>query len=715
MKIYSMTATFGKLENQTLELQPGLNIIHAPNEWGKSTWCTFLAVMLYGLDTREKTTKNALAVKERYAPWSGAPMAGRMDLHWNGRDITIERWTKGRTPMGEFRAYETESGLEVLELTGANCGQTLLGVEKSVFLRAGYLRLADLPVTEDEPLRRRLNALVTTGDDSGEADLLAQKLKDLKNKCRSNRANGLIPQAEMEKAGLENKLAELSATQNQQKAIIQRQKELEEQIAGLENHKKALEYAAAEENLRRVAAAEETAATAARQAEVLSAKCADLPTPATAKQCLEHLLSLQQQQQTAQLEAQLLPSPPQAPSAPPCLYNLPANKAIEQVNTDIADYHAAIATPKKGFPLWLPAVLAAAIGAVLLLVNLLIPGAVLLVAGICLLTLSILQSVKEKSAFTAQLAKAEAIRLRYGGGEPQDWLAAAHQYAQQQATYEAELAQYQQSRQRMTQRLTELNIAIQEATQEQSLPGAIEYWRSVLQLQEDMITAQREQQRAAEHAAAIKAMAKPVEKPTMEDNLNWSEPVTAKLLADAAFEQKQLQIRLGQCQGRMDALGAESILQAQLEAVNARLDKLHKTYQALDLAMQTLEKASAELQRRFAPRISKVAQELFSKLTDGRYDRLTLQQDLSVNAAATGENVLHAAQWRSEGTIDQLYFALRLAVAKELTPEAPLILDDALVRFDDTRHAAAMDILRQEAEEKQIILFTCQSRENAAS
>ena len=88
-----------------------------------------------------------------------------------------------------------------------------------------------------------------------------------------------------------------------------------------------------------------------------------------------------------------------------------------------------------------------------------------------------------------------------------------------------------------------------------------------------------------------------------------------------------------------------------------------------------------------------------------------MQQDLSVNAAAEGETVLHAAQWRSEGTIDQLYFALRLAVAKELTPEAPLILDDALVRFDDIRHAAAMDILRQEAEEKQIILFTCQSRE----
>jgi hypothetical protein len=110
-----MTATFGKLENQTLTLQPGLNVIHAPNEWGKSTWCSFLAVMLYGLDTRAKTTKTALADKERYAPWSGAAMAGRMDLNWKGRDITIERWTKGRTPMGEFKAYETETGLPVPE------------------------------------------------------------------------------------------------------------------------------------------------------------------------------------------------------------------------------------------------------------------------------------------------------------------------------------------------------------------------------------------------------------------------------------------------------------------------------------------------------------------------------------------------------------------------------------------------------------------------
>ena len=100
-------------------------------------------------------------------------------------------------------------------------------------------------------------------------------------------------------------------------------------------------------------------------------------------------------------------------------------------------------------------------------------------------------------------------------------------------------------------------------------------------------------------------------------------------------------------------------------------------------------------------------------MTDGRYDRLTISQDMSLNVASGEETVLRAAQRRSEGTVDQIYLALRLAVSKELTPDAPMVLDDALVRFDDVRHAAAMKILKEESCHRQIILFTCQSREQS--
>ena len=236
MRIYRMTATFGKLEHETLELQPGLNIIHAPNEWGKSTWCAFLLAMLYGLDTRAKSTKTVLADKEHYAPWSGSPMAGRMDLNWNGRDITVERTTKGRSPLGEFRAYETKTGIAVPELTAANCGQMLLGVEQSVFRRSGFIRLSDLPVTADDNLRRRLNALVTTGDESGDGERLARDLRELRNRCRYHRT-GLIPQAEAQKEELENKIAELEALETNCRKLKQRLGEVNSWLRQLRNHR----------------------------------------------------------------------------------------------------------------------------------------------------------------------------------------------------------------------------------------------------------------------------------------------------------------------------------------------------------------------------------------------------------------------------------------------------------------------------------------------
>jgi len=42
-----MTATFGRLDNDTMEFHDGLNVIVRPNESGKSTWCSFIRAMLY--------------------------------------------------------------------------------------------------------------------------------------------------------------------------------------------------------------------------------------------------------------------------------------------------------------------------------------------------------------------------------------------------------------------------------------------------------------------------------------------------------------------------------------------------------------------------------------------------------------------------------------------------------------------------------------------
>ena len=308
MKIYSMRATFGKLENQTLCFREGLNVIHAPNEWGKSTWCAFLVAMLYGIDTRERTKQGSLADKERYAPWSGSPMCGQMELCWNGRDITIERSTVGRTVFGEFRAYETKTGLPVPELNGANCGQLLLGVEKSVFTRTGFIRLSDLPVTNDDALRRRLNALVTTGDESGDAERLAKALKDLRNRCRYNNKTGLPPQLEAQRTTVLQTLERLRDLKKQTAQLTQRRDEVNRQLALLENHRDSLAYAASQSDARQVEAAETAFAQADQAYQRLLIQCQSLPDRATAE---ENILQLEQLQldRAELLELPLPPAP----------------------------------------------------------------------------------------------------------------------------------------------------------------------------------------------------------------------------------------------------------------------------------------------------------------------------------------------------------------------------------------------------------------------
>ena len=353
MRIYKMRATFGKLEDQVLELQPGLNVIEAPNEWGKSTWCAFLVAMLYGIDTRARTTQTTLAEKEKYAPWSGSPMEGRIDLNWNGRDITIERRTKGRTPFGVFKAYETATGLEVPELTAANCGQMLLGVERSVFTRAGFLRLSDLPVTQDEALRRRLNALVTTGDESGAGDMLAAKLRDLKNRCRYNRS-GLLPQAEAELSALEEKQRELFALGRQAEECAARQKQAEEYLEKLKNHQAALRYQVAQADAERVRAANAAYEEAVRRTEKLEENCARLPAREAAEEKLREGRSLQQQWMSMQMEDQMLPGAPAEPDSVDAFKGMEPEALMEKARTDAAQYAALRqAAEKKPAIAWL--------------------------------------------------------------------------------------------------------------------------------------------------------------------------------------------------------------------------------------------------------------------------------------------------------------------------------------------------------------------------
>ena len=205
-----LDATFGKLEGESLELHDGLNVISAPNESGKSTWCAFVRAMLYGVDSSERQKAGFLPDKMRFAPWSGSAMQGSMQLESGGRDITITRTTKtASAPMREFSAVYTGTSVSVEGLNGNNAGEMLTGVSRDVFRRSAFVEQGKVAVTHSAELEKRISAIVSSGDEDCSFTEADGRLRQWQRKRRFNR-HGRLPELEDELSHKKQLLAELS-------------------------------------------------------------------------------------------------------------------------------------------------------------------------------------------------------------------------------------------------------------------------------------------------------------------------------------------------------------------------------------------------------------------------------------------------------------------------------------------------------------------------
>ncbi len=196
MKINKLTASFGKLQNETLRFHDGLNVIYAPNESGKSTWCAFIRAMLYGVDSAERSRAGYLPDKLKYVPWSGAPMEGTMELTADRCDITLTRTTRSKNaPMREFSATYTGSSVPVENMNGSNAGELLTGVTKDVFRRSAFIEQGNVGVKGSPELEKRIAAIVSTGEEQTSYSEADERLRAWQRKRRWNR-RGLLPELE---------------------------------------------------------------------------------------------------------------------------------------------------------------------------------------------------------------------------------------------------------------------------------------------------------------------------------------------------------------------------------------------------------------------------------------------------------------------------------------------------------------------------------------
>ena len=218
MIIRHMQGTFGTLDGEQLRLDTGLNIIYAPNESGKSTWCAFLRAMLYGIDTSQRARAGFVPDKQKYAPWSGKPMAGELELEQGGKCITIRRWTEApNAPLRGFSAVYTGTDIPVPGLTAADAGEQLTGVSAEVFARTAFIGQGGLVVTGTPELEKRISAIVTSGEEASSYTEADAQLRAWLRRRRSGQ-HGALPELEGRITMVEEQLHRLERNAQEQAA-----------------------------------------------------------------------------------------------------------------------------------------------------------------------------------------------------------------------------------------------------------------------------------------------------------------------------------------------------------------------------------------------------------------------------------------------------------------------------------------------------------------
>jgi uncharacterized protein YhaN len=134
-------------------------------------------------------------------------------------------------------------------------------------------------------------------------------------------------------------------------------------------------------------------------------------------------------------------------------------------------------------------------------------------------------------------------------------------------------------------------------------------------------------------------------------------------------------------------------------------------WQTYAVCARMLDEIRATYERERQPRTLAEASELLKRLTDGKYHRIWTPLGEETLMVDDVEGNTFDVAWLSRGTREQLFIALRLALASAFAQHGsilPLILDDVLVNFDSRRAFAAAKVLLEFAKSgRQIFLFTC--------
>lgn len=661
MKIRALEGQFGTMNGRKIEFADGFSRLTLPSDWGKNTLCAFLRVMLYG----PSVPRRDLGSLMQFVPPDGKPMMGRLEIKWNGRDVTIQRSTGTGEPLQEFEAYYTDTGERCRLLTAKNCGQVLLGMSEDDFVSNMLVDGTDLMRPAKE-IQQLLCTMTHTGDTAERAN---KALSVLDAWCGEICAEGgELFQAQQREVQLSEQLSELQKLEKEIEIQKSNCRKLGQQAAKAQDAYEATckhcDVQIADNETRRRNMRED------REQRIQEIKTR-VPDEELVRKAGEALYGYEG---AVQLEAEKRKRMPAIETR-----RRQAMERMEQARVEREIEVDRVTRPKirwiAGAFSLIFAVLAAGTGVVQVeWFPQMAEIAGLLKAGHLPMILSALSMGCLLLTFVGSVQKPPAPLPDID--EERKQLEMEYQHILDEQQMAASVLMEEQQRIIAAGRTLSPDIhTVEEATN---------VIRSALA---DLQLIRREQSALGDIILEIQRA--PNEDPLpvdVRENLErlHSEQIASMEALDLAREQ------LAQVQAKADAIGTINAVRKQLTDCQSQIAGLKKQYEAANHAREIIYEENIARKQKISPDIIGRAKSYLSFLT----------ADSETKDSAEGEPTWSAA------TPDQLYLALRLAICQTFSEtDAPLVLSNPFLTADEARTERGIALLRAVSRQRQVILL----------
>ncbi len=642
--------SFGGIADREYVLSDGLNIIFGENESGKTTFLSFIRFVFYGA---KKSRGKELSFRDKYMPWSGADMSGEIEFMSDGISYSLSR-TVSASGRKKDVTYINKTTGDTVSVKDDEIGLKLFGLSEEAFLKTLFLGAEGSMISSDGELLAKISNAAQSGDDGISYQSISGELNEMiAELIAPRRAKAVIP-------SIEKRIELLNAEKTEAERLYQLKSTADERLNIVKSNLKAAENKKKDlaDNLKK------------------------------SEQYDDYCSYIQSRKKLAEAE-EAYKSAIDKDSSGSDKYSFIKNITPQEEQLILKDNTADISAAKmqavlladKSKTLKALSVTFGIASVLCILCAIFSPIVFVAAAAFAALCIFFILSYKKKLKSIEELnsgienieKEKNAVLNKYNLENTEHY-----KLIRREASDEAARAELKNEKLAMAKKIYE--------------------------------------ERMAEHEGLLKLL---TEKHGNIDGLECSKPdIDSNLISSqlSSIDSDILRYTAEAAALTKEAEASEGIAQKLSELNNEISDLLSARSEAedklriLQLADELLKESYEELKSNFAPRLAKSTAAIFNQLTGGKYGELIVNDEFEIQIKKDGK--YENSKFFSSGTIQQLYFSLRLGIIELIMGNFPLFIDDAFITYDDARFEGSTDFLRNYSENNQIIFCTCHARES---